>query len=209
MSLFVQKPAKNVGNVRRRNMKKMDIRTKFTQKVLKDSLVDCMKTTPIRDIPIKAICAGAGVSRSTFYSYYSDQYDLLQEIEKQTFIETDKIIQPYLEIAPKSRNRAVINLLQDILQNIADNSNSIQVLLSKNGDGVFQENFFRNGIEVARKITEGVGAKPQEDGATRYGFVFVVAGMLALVQEWLNNGMDTPVPELAKMLAKLTLESLR
>jgi hypothetical protein len=37
-------------------MKKMDIRTKFTQKALKDSLIELMKTTPIRDIPIKVIC---------------------------------------------------------------------------------------------------------------------------------------------------------
>jgi AcrR family transcriptional regulator len=122
-------------------MKKMDIRTKFTQKALKDSLVECMKTSPIQEIPIKAICAGAGVSRSTFYNYYNDQYDLLHEIEEQTFIETDKIIQPYMKIAPKSRKRAVINLLHDILQNIADNSNSIQVLLSENGDSAFQKKF--------------------------------------------------------------------
>jgi AcrR family transcriptional regulator len=189
-------------------MKKMDIRTKFTQKALKDSLVECMKTTPIREIPIKAICAGAGVSRSTFYAYYNDQYDLLREIEEETFAETDKIIQPYLKIAPKSRNRAVNNLLHDILQNIADNGNSIQVLLSENGDSDFQKKFFRNGIEVAQKIMDGVSIKPQGDRAARYGFVFVVAGMIALVQEWLKNGMDAPVSEMAKMLTRLMREDL-
>ncbi|MDR0376493.1 MAG: TetR/AcrR family transcriptional regulator [Spirochaetaceae bacterium] len=187
-------------------MKKMDIRTKFTQKALKDSLIECMKATPIRDIPIKAICAGAEVSRSTFYNYYNDQYDLLREIEEQTFIETDKIIQPYIKIAPKSRNRAVINLLHDILQYIADNSNSIQVLLSENGNSAFQKKYFRNGIEVVRKITEGISIKAQEERAARYGFVFVVAGMLALVQEWLKNGMDTPVPELARTITRLMRE---
>jgi hypothetical protein len=33
--------------------------------------------------------------------------------------------------------------------------------------------------------------------------------MLTLVQEWLKNGMDMPVPEPAKMLAKFTREGLR
>jgi hypothetical protein len=30
-----------------------------------------------------------------------------------------------------------------------------------------------------------------------------------LVQEWLKNGMNTPAPELARMLARLTREALR
>ena len=33
--------------------------------------------------------------------------------------------------------------------------------------------------------------------------------MLALVQEWLNNSMDTSALELAKTLARLTREALR
>jgi hypothetical protein len=36
----------------------------------------------------------------------------------------------------------------------------------------------------------------------------VVGGTLTLVQEWLKNGMDTPVPELAKILAKLAEDAL-
>jgi AcrR family transcriptional regulator len=206
--LFVKKLAKKTGIVRRRNMKKTDIRTKFTKKALMDSLVECMKTTPIRDIPIKAICAGAEVSRSTFYNYYKDQYDLLREIEDQTFIEIDKIIQPYIKMVTKSHNHAVINLLHDILQNIINNNNSIQVLLSENGDSAFQKKFFRNGIEVAQKITEGVSIKPQEKSVSGYGFIFVVAGMLALVQEWLKNGMDAPVSELAKIITRFTRGTL-
>jgi AcrR family transcriptional regulator len=66
-------------------MKKMDIRTKFTKKALKDSLIKLMKTASIRNIPIKAMCTGAEVSRSTFYAYYDDQYDLLEDIQNEIF----------------------------------------------------------------------------------------------------------------------------
>lgn len=34
-----------------------------------------MKKKSIMDITIKEICALAGLSRSTFYTYYKDQYD--------------------------------------------------------------------------------------------------------------------------------------
>jgi hypothetical protein len=37
-----------------------------------------------------------------------------------------------------------------------------------------------------------------------YYSVFWVGGVLALIQKWLKDGMDTPVLLMAKMLARLT-----
>jgi AcrR family transcriptional regulator len=190
-------------------MEKTDIRVRFTQKVLKDSLLALMKEKSILHISIKEICEAAGLSRSTFYTYYNDQYDLLREIEEQTHIEADKIVQSHIRLARKSRNRDNLSILHDILQYIADNSNSIQVLLSENGDRAFQKKFIRHGIEGSSQFIAAVGVKPENEKVYRYSFVFLVSGILALVQEWLKNGMDTPVPELAKMLSKLTREVLR
>jgi AcrR family transcriptional regulator len=190
-------------------MKKMDIRTKFTKKAFQDSLIELMRKYPIRDIPIKAICAGAEVSRSTFYTYYDDQYDLLREIEEQTFIEADKIMRPHIGTVKKFSGHEIVVILQDLLQFIADNSNSIQVLLSENGDSEFQRKFYRDGIENIPKFAEAAGVKPQDMGAEKYGGVFFLGGMITLVQEWLKNGMDTPIPDLAKMLARYIRDALK
>jgi AcrR family transcriptional regulator len=191
-------------------MEKTDIRVRFTQKTLRDSLVTLMKDKPILDISIRNICERAGVSRSTFYTYYNDQYDLIRQIEMETIAEMEKIIQPYLSAARKSSSQTTVALLlQDILQYIINNNNSIQVLLSENGDSGFQKKFFRNGIESLWKIIEALGVKMPDEQGTKYGFAFLVGGFLALVQEWLKNGMDTPAPELTKILVKLTREVLR
>jgi AcrR family transcriptional regulator len=194
-------------------MEKMDVRIRFTRKILRESLVALMEEKSILNITIKEICDRAGLSRSTFYTYYKDQYDLLRQIENDTFIEARKVMQPYMNLArkPGKVNAAVI--FQDLLQYIAGNSNSIQVLLSENGDSAFQKKFFRNGIEFARQFRKTfrktAGLKPQSEESDKYGLTFWVSGALALVQEWLKNGMDTPVPELAKMLTRLTREALR
>jgi hypothetical protein len=76
-------------------------------------------------------------------------------------------------------------------------------LLSKNGDSAFQKRFFRIGIETIWQFRESADIKPQDKGAAAYCSVFLVSGSLSLVQDWLQNGMDTPAPELAKMLARL------
>jgi AcrR family transcriptional regulator len=183
-------------------MEKVDFRVQVSRKVLQESLLALMKEKSILHISIKEICEAAGLSRATFYAYYKDQYDLLQAIEEQTLIETDAIIQKYKMAAGKTGSQEVAVFLQDILQFIANNSNSIQVLLGENGDSNFQKKFFRKEIERMSQFKESVGAKSRNKEVDKYDFVFVIGGTLTLVQGWLKNGMDIPAPKLAKILAK-------
>jgi AcrR family transcriptional regulator len=194
--------------MRENTMEKTDIRIRFTRKTLRESLVALMKEKPILNITIKEICDRAGLSRSTFYTYYKDQYELLRQIEDDTFIEARKVMQPHVDLArkPGKVNAAVV--FQDLLQYIAGNSNSIQVLLSENGDSAFQKRFFRDGVVEIHQFAESAGHR-EGKRIVEYGSVFFIGGMLALVQEWLKNGMDTPVPEMAKIIAKFTVDALR
>ena len=65
-------------------------KTRYTKMVLRDSLMELMKTKPISAIYIKEICTLADISRATFYKYYTDQYDLLRKTEEETFIFIEK-----------------------------------------------------------------------------------------------------------------------
>jgi hypothetical protein len=46
--------------------------------------------------------------------------------------------------------------------------------------------------------------KTADRGKTEYYFHFVVNGSIALMQHWLKNNMDIPIPEIAEMLIKFT-----
>lgn len=178
---------------------KPDIRVQVTRKVLQDSLIRIMETKPILNITNREICENAGISRTTFYHYYKDQYDLLRQIEEQTFIEADKIIQRHIRETRKNGRQKISAIIQDVVQFIVDNNNSIRVLFSENGDSGFQKRFFSRSIEKIRQFMEAISSEAQD----RYDFVFVAGGIHSLVQEWLKNGIDTPVPEMAKILGKL------
>jgi AcrR family transcriptional regulator len=189
-------------------MEKTDIRTRFTRKTLRESLISLMKEKSILNITIREICERSGLSRSTFYAYYNDQYDLLRQIEDDTLAEAKKIIESRMDLTKKLDKVKPAAGFQSVLQYVADNSNSIQVLLSKNGDSAFQKRFFRNGIERVHELVESAGLKWEDKGILGYSSAFFIGGMAALVQEWLKNGMDTPVPDLAKMLAMFTREAV-
>ena len=173
-----------------------------TRKALRDSLIELMKERSILHISVKDICDTADVGRSTFYAYYKDQFDLLRQIEEQSFTDAALIMQKY-EGTKKISNQDVINLFEDLLQYTADNSNSTQALLSENGDIVFQKRIMSKCFEW---FYRGWGLYSNEvpDAKTvGYYLAYWMSGALALIQKWLKDGMDTPVPDMAKMLVRL------
>jgi AcrR family transcriptional regulator len=153
-------------------------------------------------ISVKDICDTAEVGRTTFYAYYKDQFDLLRQIEEQSFTETALIMEKYGR-TKKISNQEIISLFEDLLQYTADNRNSTQVLLSENGDVDFQKRIMHKCFEWLHRGW-GLYSNEVPDAKTvGYYSVYWMSGALALIQKWLKDGMDTPVSDMANMLVRL------
>jgi hypothetical protein len=101
-----------------------------------------------------------------------------------------------------SINQERIALIQNLLDYTCNN-NSIQVLLSENGDTGFQVRFFNHCIKLTRQLIKAKEAPKADEHTIKYASVFMIGGCLLLMHEWLKNGMDVPAPEMAKLMAKL------
>ena len=179
---------------------KQDRKTRYTLKALNDSLIELMQKKPFLKITVTEICEQADINRSTFYFYYRDQYALLKQIEDETFTSIEEVFKKYEH---KQNREAAMNMLRELLQYIVSNSNSIQVLLSENGDIDFQKKLFRHFIQWEskfKKYSEKITDKKRKE----YHSVFVVNGATSVMQLWLKNGMDVPVEEFAELLHKMT-----
>ena len=179
-------------------------KTRYTKMVLRDSLMELMKTKPISAIYIKEICALADISRATFYKYYTDQYDLLRKTEEETFIFIEKIFSKYAVY--KNDKSATLRLMEEILQYIADNNKLIYVLFTENGDIHFQKNLFSSmyKINYLKSITD----KIPDEATKQYYFLYVVTGTVGLICHWINSGMDKSIDELARMIIKITSQKI-
>jgi AcrR family transcriptional regulator len=176
-------------------------KTRYTKRALRESLIELMESKSILRITIKDICDLADISRSTFYTHYDDQYDLLRQIEEETISYFEEVLKKYDR---KRSKRGIIEMIEEILQYIICNSNSIQVLMSENGDIDFQKKFvsrFLHHLQVVNYLT----VKAVEDPKLReYYAVYIINGAMALMQHWIKNNMNIPVPIMAKMLLHLT-----
>jgi AcrR family transcriptional regulator len=172
-------------------------RTKYTKKVLRDSLIELMKERSILRITIKDICGRADISRSTFYAHYNDQFDLLKQIEEETTVYCEDMLKEY----DKKRSKAeTVQMIEKILRYIASNSNSVQMLLSENGDITFQERFIRRFIHQQHVMNYFNDKVEDSDEVKEYYSVFVIHGAIAAIQHWLKNNMNISIYDLTKLL---------
>lgn len=192
------------GETMTRSKKAADSRNaRRTKKLLQSSLIELMKVRSILRISVKEICDKADVGRSTFYAHYESQYDLLEQIEVEclsVFEETLSMNQPMR----KYTAREITQQVEKTLQFIADNSNSIQILLSENGDISFQRKIIHRLVHYLKNSKKHYSDYSDDDETSECYSVFVVHGAIALVQHWLKKRMHKSIPDLAKMIVLLT-----
>ncbi|MDR1252631.1 MAG: TetR family transcriptional regulator C-terminal domain-containing protein, partial [Treponema sp.] len=136
---------------------------------------------------------------------YDDVYHLLEEIEEEVIA----YFEDKVNNIPIKHARRELEMIIQMLQYVADNSGSLRILLSENGDPGFQKQFFQRFILKARKFLSDAAEGPGETSIHEGYSVFVVHGAIGLVQYWLKNNMHIPIPVLAKMVVKLTQPARR
>ena len=59
---------------------KKDLRILKTEKLLKESLLELLKTNSLKDISVTEICDNAMINRVTFYDHFNNKEELLNSI---------------------------------------------------------------------------------------------------------------------------------
>jgi AcrR family transcriptional regulator len=184
--------------------KKENRKSRYSKMVIRESLMQIMKSKSILSVSVKDICDLADISRSTFYDHYKDQYDLLTQIEHETLAYFEDMLIKYKY---KKNKKETNQMVEEMLIYIANNGDTIQVLLSENGDIGFQKKLLYHFI-MHNQITKYF-SENQNDETKPYYSVFLVHGAIGLIQHWLKENMAMPVPQLAKMLMKWTEHQIK
>lgn len=175
-------------------------RTRYTKMVLQNSLFELLEKKPITKITIKELCENADINRTTFYSHYTDQYDLLSKIENETLAWARESVSNITDKNDKSKN---IKIIEEIFQYIVDNSKNMKLLMSERGDINFQQQIFTIIYQQC-----GIYFSSDENANLRDEyFIFVVNGSIGLLQHWLKNGMTKSAREMAEIIYNMAVQS--
>ncbi|MCL2775683.1 MAG: TetR/AcrR family transcriptional regulator C-terminal domain-containing protein [Oscillospiraceae bacterium] len=178
---------------------KQNRKTKYTQTVLKDSIIELMKKKAISQITIKEICENADINRTTFYAHYADQYRLLKSIEDETLSWVKDTIANF---SGKTDKKDFIQNIEKIFEYLIENKNHIQVLMSERGDIDFQRNLLiviyeQCGIWLIDDMSVDITK-------SELYFVFLINGSVGLIQHWLKTGLKETAYEMSEIIYNMS-----
>jgi len=184
-----------------------------TAQITRQNLIDsfwqlyCKKR--IEKISVKEICDLAGYNRSTFYVYFIDVYEILEEIEEQTITTEDfkKIVIKQLFRGKLSHTDRKKIILKSVLEFFEKNKTYLPILLGENGDPLFRQ-------KVLKKLTPTVLSMykkltPQELLEVTYLMEYQSAAMLSTISKWYTNDKDMPTEQFLDLLLAVTTNGIQ
>jgi len=183
--------------------KKTDARVRRTRDALGDALIALMQEKAFETITVQEVLDRAHVSRSTFYTHYSDKDDLLMSDSEEFFEALSMALSAHGDKSDR------VFPVKEFFNHLADVQPFYKALVKS---GKFQENMelarghFARGIE--RRLSELPRGKsiPANE---RSAIAFTHAGaLLSLLAWWLDRGMREPPEQMDELFHRMVWNGL-
>ena len=119
--------------------KKTDRRVRKTKKLLLHALTTLMSQKKINKITVKELTDLADVNRGTFYLYYKDIFDMVEQVETELF---ERFSDAYDEFSITAKSyQGMLSFFTFVFEFIEENAEICKILLGPDGDYHFIEKF--------------------------------------------------------------------
>ncbi len=173
--------------------------TEKTRKLICDSFIQAYSEKGhIENISISEVCAGAGIARSTFYSYYDNTFDIMQDIQDALFRELDNIDERARQVAMEKMDYSFSPIgTLDTIRFLAANRMAFCVLLGDAGESLFRYKTMRHIKEHLKEMRNELHSTVHDPDIF---FEYVGGGMISAICYWLQNRPDISPEEMASFM---------
>lgn len=167
-----------------------------TKNNLTDAFWELYKEKPLSKITVKEITDKAGYNRGTFYTYFTDTYEIQRLIRESVMPDKDMILTPLMNLDPDSRDIfATLDRTNDYFK---AHSDKISVLVGPEGDpsfihelkmrirGIIMEYVYETGINEPEKI--------------EYIIEYQLSALIGLFQFWIEREDEIDEEALATLM---------
>lgn len=175
---------------------KIDRRIRKTKSALLRCLTELMSKKKISDITVKELTDLADVNRSTFYLYYKDVFDMVEQIETEML---NNFIEVFEEFNKQEYNyTSMLSFYTYIFEYVYNNAELYTILLGPDADSSFIQKF-KNAI---------IQMKPPFDDSIpkiKIHFLrpFIISGCLGTIQQWLEDDLNVSPKEMAAIVTEM------
>ena len=175
-----------------------DRRVKRTKKLLRDSLFSLLQEKSINEITVTELTEVADINRATFYFYYTDIFDMLDQIQNEAY-----------------------EMFEDVLQGTEDSVNSPEafakyieniLIFCKTNPAiakfVITREYSNNKVlkRIAKLLAKNVPVAKEtfsQDDPRRFILNFALNALTGTVVDWMDDGMIIPPSTMAEFIADM------
>jgi AcrR family transcriptional regulator len=184
-------------------MKTRPNQTEDTKETIKSAFFKIYKEKNISRITVNDIVTAAGYNRSTFYRYFTDVYDVLEQIEKEIL---DQFDMRFDQITRCARRMDMKEIIKYTLAPCKVYNKYLAVLLGANGDPTFQTELKEKAKNVLSKqmaIRYGTA-----DVMGEFYLEYCVSGLLSCTRMWYEQDSAMDINDYISMMYVVLTEPL-
>ena len=184
--------------------KKTDRRVVKTKHAIFKAFVELLNEKDINQITITDVAKRANINRKTFYNYYSDAYEVMEEIENLT-------VEAFINNMGTVEFTNMADFLTEIFIKFTETvNNDLQFfnLLFKTNNRSF---LIVKIVETLKKYVQKRIEESNELDMRRFEVVsnFYLSGVLSVYMNWFMNNYDQSIEEISALLTELVLHGIQ
>lgn len=156
-----------------------------TKQALTDAFWELYCENKIEKITVKAITDKAGYNRSTFYEYFCDVYEVLEDIERNLLLKHRQIMIQNLQITEPETAKA------NILEFLSYNVPYIAVLLGPDGD----HNFYNKAKDYIATFLQEYMDADKNDIHVQMNIELFSGAVISLINFWYHHQEELTLQE--------------
>lgn len=184
-------------------MKKRAEQTLLTKEKLIDAFWALYEQKPYEQITVREISELAGYNRSTFYSYFKDVYDVLEQTEEEIYRRMEDEFKRGRYMQSKEQAMESLRLIGVFL---AKNQKRLMRLLGEDGDVRFTHRMMQR-MRAHMRLDLRPFAKG-DDVEFEYMVEYLTNAHVGLTLRWFQNGCDIPFEQMTGLIFRLTTGGL-
>ena len=175
-----------------------DRRVKRTKKLLRDSLFSLLQKKSINEITVTELTEVADINRATFYFYYTDIFDMLDQIQNEAYELFEDVLQGADECA--ATPEAFVKYVENILVFCKQNTAIARFVITRE----YTNNKVLTKIKklLAKNVPVAKEQYSQED-PRRFILNFALNSLTGTVVDWMDDGMVIPPDVMAEFIAEM------
>lgn len=161
-----------------------------------------LENSPVEKITVTSVCKDAHINRGTFYRYFHDVYELLEDIENSLL----KEISDYTKLLADSEisdEKAVLSLLEIFKKN-----NAVFKSIHDNTENTaFGKKIYETVYEPFLTVFEKRIDSKYSDNLL-YLYHYCISGAISVIVSWIRSGSKESATEIYELIKKIEIFGL-